>query len=137
MTERPAFVPLRGTTAWQAECPNDMELLKEKLSRDRLQTMAGRMFGSLVKAVVDIERELIVVDAELHADQEAYLLEKGSRQENIWGINLYPAYNSDDDRFVEFDSMINLRPWQNNTGRGVDDPTIRETILRIVRTWIA
>ena len=114
-----------------------MELLEEKITRDRLQAMAGRMFGTLVKAVVDIERELIVVDAELHADQEAYLLEKGSCQDNLWGINLYPEYRVDDGRFVEFDSMINLRPWQNNTSRGVEDPMIRESILKIVRKWTA
>ena len=62
----------------------------------------------MVKAVVDIELELVAIDAELHSDLEALLLEQGSAQNNLWGINYYPELNNDD--FVEFDSMINIRP---------------------------
>lgn len=57
-----------------------MELLEEKVSREKLQNMAENMFGNLVKCVVDIKRRLIVVDAELHADEESYLVEHGSQQ---------------------------------------------------------
>lgn len=88
------------------------------------------MFGRLVKAVVDIEKEIIVVDAELHADQEELLLEMGSEQKNLWGINLYPdKYNKD---WIEFDSMINVRPSWGNRSRSVEDPLIQEKIITIV-----
>jgi hypothetical protein len=60
--------------------------VKEKLSIEELKIMAGKMFGSLVKAVVDIEKELMVVDAGLYADEEYLLLENGSSQEYLWGI---------------------------------------------------
>lgn len=54
----------------------------------------------------------------MHADEEAGLLEDGSGQRSLWGINLYPAeYGSPD--WVEFDSMINLRPLQQNRSRSV------------------
>jgi hypothetical protein len=93
------------------------------------------MFGNLVKAVVDIEKGIMAVNAELHSDEEALLLENGSKQENLWGINIYPDFFGQDD-FIEFDSMINLRPSQNNRSRGVDNPDIRKKILEITSKLI-
>ena len=92
--------------------------------------MAEERFGNMVKAVIDVEKEIMAVDAELHADEEALLLEKGSRQEDLWGINIYPEM-SENER-IEFDSMINLRPSQGNRTRGVDAPEIRQKIIKIV-----
>jgi uncharacterized protein DUF5674 len=95
-----------------------------------LRQMAAGMFGDLVKAVVDVERGLMVLDAELHADQEALLLDQDSRQADLWGINLYPDLTGAD--FVEFDSMINVRPSQGNRSRGVEDEALRTRIRAIV-----
>ena len=78
-----------------------------------LSDMAGKMFGGLVKAVVDVKREIMAVDAELHADEEQELLDNGSAHADLWGINLHPAFFATDD-FVEFDSMINIRQVQEN-----------------------
>jgi hypothetical protein len=72
--------------------------------------MAAATFGNMIKAVVDVNRELIAVDAELHSDLEALLLEDGSKQKNIWGINLYPDMHGEE--LVKFDSLINIRPSQ-------------------------
>lgn len=84
---------------------------------DELKLMASKMYGTLVKAVVDIEQEIMVVDAPLHVDQEQLLLEQGSKQENLWGINLFP--DKPIDKWVEFDSMINFRPSDGDRSRGV------------------
>lgn len=84
----------------------------------------------MMKAVVDVEKEIMVIEGELHADEEALLLEKGSKQEDLWGINLYPEISGSD--WVEFDSMINIRPRRGNLSRGVDNPKIREKILEIL-----
>jgi hypothetical protein len=111
-----------------------MKEVKKEISIKELKDMSTKMFGDLVKAVVDIEKRLLVVDAELHSDEEAYLLELGSKQENLWGINIYP--DLDFDNRIEFDSMINLRPSQNNNSRGVDDENIRKQILDIVNSKI-
>ncbi len=111
-----------------------MEMIKEKMPASELRKMAQNMFGDLVKAVVDVEKKILVVDAELHADQEAFLLENGSKPQNLWGINLYPDKKGIN--FIEFDSMINLRPSQNNRSRGVDDPEIQERIIKIVNSKI-
>ena len=93
--------------------------------------MASSMFGDLVKAVVDVDREILAIDAELHSDLEALLLDRGSSQGNLWGINLYPLQSGD--HFIEFDSMINVRPSQGNRSRGVDDPGVRASILLVVQ----
>ena len=96
--------------------------------------MAASMFGDLVKAVVDVNREIMIVDAELHADEEALLIGNGSNQTDLWGINLYPALAGDE--FVEYDSMINLRPSRGNRSRGVEDPALRERIRTIVMNLV-
>lgn len=98
--------------------------------------MAEKMYGNLVKAVVDIQKSLLVVDAEMHADVEQFLLEKGSKQNDLWGINLYPSKLGTDD-FIEFDSMINIRPRQQNMSRGVEDPKIRQQIIQLVTHKVA
>jgi len=105
--------------------------LVNKISVSELLAMSEKMSEPLVKGVVDINGQLLVVDAEMHADQEQFLLERGSKQSDLWGINLWPEkYGTDD--FVEFDSMINIRPWQNNRSRSVDDHALRERITAIV-----
>lgn len=96
-----------------------------------LETMAENMYGDLVKAVVDVAKRTMVVDAGLHVDEEQLLLEAGSAQGDLWGINLYPDSYGEED-FVEFDSMINIRPAQGNRSRSVDDANVRALILEIV-----
>ena len=107
-----------------------MKIIDSSISLGELKIMAEERFGNLVKAVVDVERKIMALDGELHADEEALLLENGSRQENLWGINLYPELQGLDR--IEFDSVINLRPSQGNRSRGVDDPVIREKIVQTV-----
>lgn len=107
-----------------------MKIVKNKISIAELKKMSEKMFGNLVKAVVDIEKEIMAVNADLHADEEKLLLENGSEQRNLWGINLYPENSGDD--FVEFDSMINLRPSQGNRSRSVENPEIQKEILEVV-----
>lgn len=103
---------------------------KQPITHAQLLEFSQKMFGGLVKAVVDIDQEIMLVDAELHADEEAKLLEQGSKQDVLWGINLYPEETGDD--FIEFDSMINVRPRQNNRSRSVENEEIREKIRSIV-----
>ncbi len=89
----------------------------------------------LVKADVDVSLGRLVVDIELHADGEAYLLESGSRQQDVWGINLYPnQYGTD--QFIEYESMINMRPRQGNRSMDVIDESVRAKIAHIVHRAI-
>lgn len=107
-----------------------MKIIRDRISRDELKEMAKNMFGNLVKAVVDIEREIMAIGGELHSDEEALLIEDGSKQESLWGINLYPEIENEN--WIEFDSLINIRPFQGNLTRGVDNPEIRKKIIKIV-----
>jgi hypothetical protein len=111
-----------------------MKIIKDSIKLGELREMATRMFGNLVKAVVDIEKQIMAVDAEMHSDEEGMLLENGSKQSDLWGINIYPKKTEGD--FIEFDSMINLRPSQNNRSRGVESSQIRAKIIQTVSKLI-
>lgn len=111
-----------------------MKIIHDSISLREIREMSQNMFGNLVKAVVDVEKGIMAVDGELHADEEALLIEKGSVQKHLWGINIYPDLFRED--FIEFDSMINLRPSQGNRSRGVDDESLRKEITKIVNNLI-
>ena len=111
-----------------------MKIITDSITLEELKRIASAMFGNSVKAVIDVEREIIALDAELHSDLEAILLQDGSKQKDIWGINLYPELQGED--FIEFDSMINMRPSQGNRSRGVDVEETRKKIIEIVSNRI-
>ena len=114
--------------------PHPMKIVKV-LTLTELRQMAGTLFENMVKAVVDIEQGKMALDAELHSDLEALLLREGSKQKDLWGINLYPDLSGEE--LIEFDSMINMRPSQGNRSRGVENPEIQkkivETVTQIIR----
>jgi len=112
-----------------------MKLIEKQINIKDLEEMAKAIFGDLVKAVVDIKKGIMAVNGELHADEEAFLINHGSEQQNLWGINLYPEFRDEED-FVEFDSMINVRPSQNNKTRGIEDLGIQNKIREIVSKLI-
>lgn len=95
-----------------------------------LQQLVPGRFRDFVKGVVDLDRGVLLIDADMHADQEARLLAEGSRQKDLWGINLYPHIDGAD--WLEFDSMINLRPSFGNRSRGIDDAGTREAITNML-----
>lgn len=110
------------------------EIIDKAVSLEYLRQLAAGGFGNLVKAVVDVERRIMAVGGELHADEEAVLLEQGSDQRHLWGINIYPDLPKDEG--IEFDSMINIRPAQGNRSRSVDDPATRDSIIQIVEELV-
>lgn len=108
----------------------EIQIIRETITKKQLADIASQQFGDFVKAVADVERGIMAIGGELHADEEAVLIADGSQQKNLWGINLYPEASGDD--WVEFDSMINVRPSQNNRSRGVEDPAIQNKIRMVV-----
>jgi hypothetical protein len=98
------------------------------VARQELETFAKQRFGDMVKGVIDIESGVLALGGELHADEESVLLCSGSKQDDLWGINIYldGAFPNN----IEFDSIINIRPSQNNRSRFVEDANIREKILK-------
>ena len=112
-----------------------MEILTRKINRNELNSLDSGYFDDMIKAVVDIEKEIIAVDAELHADLEGLLMDEGSEQADLWGMN-FLTDEDEIDEFVEFDSLINIRPKQDNRSRYVEDESVRNKILEVVEKWI-
>lgn len=111
-----------------------MIIIKEPININDIIEMANNRYGDMVKAVADVKRELIAVDSDLHSDLETLLLEDGSAQEDLWGYNIYPELDGED--FIEFDSLINIRPRQNNFSRDVEDVQIQKAIIAITNKYI-
>ncbi|MDI6763773.1 MAG: DUF5674 family protein [Thermodesulfobacteriota bacterium] len=107
-----------------------IKMVEEAIDIKELGKIGEEGFGDLVKGVVDIEKEIMAIGGELHADEEAILLSSGSKQESLWGINLYPQKK--DEELIEFDSVINLKPAQGNRSRGIENPQIQKRIKKIV-----
>lgn len=104
----------------------------ETINSEELKKLAGSIYGDLIKGVIDIKNRTLVLDMEMHVDGEQYLLERGSKQTDLWGINLYSdKYGTKE--FIEFDSMINIRPRQNNMSRNVEDAGLRKKITDLVK----
>lgn len=96
--------------------------------------MAKQQFGDMVKAVVDVGRGIMAVGGELYSDEEAVLLDEGASQRDLWGINLYPDRPSSE--WIEYDSMINIRPSGGNRSRSVENADIRARIVEIVNKFV-
>ena len=109
-------------------------IVREQLTRSELAAIASEQFGDMVKAVVDVDRGIMALGGELQSDEEALLLDDGSSQRNLWGINLYPS--ADEAEWIEYDSMINVRPSQGNRTRNVEDAELRARIQRIVNELV-
>jgi hypothetical protein len=111
-----------------------IDILRNPISLDAVKDSATQTFGDFVKAVVDTERRIIAIGGDMHADEEAALLDDGSEQTDLWGINLYP--DLPEDQWIEFDSMINVRPSQGNRSRDVENPIIRDKVVAIVNELV-
>lgn len=111
-----------------------MIIIKDSIDLEEIKNMLGNFFPEMVKGVVDIEKKYLALDAELHSDLEALLIENGSSQRDLWGINIYPELEDED--FIEFDSLINIRPIDNNRTRYVEDENIRNDIINIVNNIV-
>jgi len=113
---------------------SEIIIISEPIGLERIVAMAEDSFGDMVKGVVDIKLRLLALGGGLHSDEEAVLMAQGSAQQDLWGINIYPERSRLD--WIEFDSMINVRPRQGNRSRGVDDANSRQLIAEIVDSLI-
>jgi hypothetical protein len=104
-----------------------IHFIKEKASSEQITDML-QAFEEFIKLAVDIEQEILAGGGSMHADCEEVLLQAGSAQENIWGADWTPAK-----RQVDFDSLINIRPQQNNPSMTILDESIRNQVERITR----
>ena len=105
--------------------PEDILVLDQRIERADLDRLL-RLFGDIIKYVVDVERGVVAIGGELHADAEHILLEHGCRPADLWGANYYPGRGREG--CIEFTSLINIRPARGNRSMEVEDPAVRERI---------
>lgn len=104
-------------------------VLEERIQNATLRSLVEQYFGDMVKYVVDVRLKIAAIGGELHADAEQNLLERGSRQEDLWGANYYPGLGSD--KCIEYTALINIRPSQQNRSMEIADEGIRRTVREV------
>lgn len=102
----------------------------DKISVDELKKMAQKMDGHLVKADVDVARKIVIIDMPMHFEGEQELIQNGSKQKDLWGINLFPE-KFGTDGFIVYDSMINIKP-RENPSMNVQSKNARTQIHAII-----
>ena len=107
----------------------DIVVVETRIEPSVLRRLVESYFEDMAKYVVDLERGVAAVGGELHADEEALLLEHGSRQEDLWGANYYPGRGPEG--CIEYTSLINIRPAQGNRSMVVEDDAVRERVREI------
>ena len=113
----------------------EIKIIKDRISKDELKLITREQFGNLIKAVVDVEKEIMAIGGYHHEDERELLIkQEGSKFEDLWGINLYPEKNSAE--FIEYNSLINIRPKAGNRKIDIEIPEIKEKIKTIINEII-
>ena len=109
------------------------EIILEPISKEKFQELIeiGKCFGGVVKVVVDIEKEILSMNCELHCDCADQLIGNESEWENLWGANVYPSKG-----FIIYTSLINIRPQNNNNSDMVIREDIKEKMEKIINKLI-
>lgn len=102
-------------------------VFEKKATKEELKKVAKDLDG-YIKFVVDIEEEILAAGGEMHVDAEKLLISGGSNQKDLWGGGL-----DLETKALDYNSMINIRPNQNNPSRDVMDNEIRTIIDKIVK----
>ncbi|PKO20705.1 MAG: hypothetical protein CVU38_18715 [Chloroflexi bacterium HGW-Chloroflexi-1] len=103
-------------------------IIREAVTREQIKQMTEQFGSNFIKLAVDVNREILAGGGELHADCEQALLEDNSQQVDIWGADWHPETSN-----VTFESIINIRPRQQNFSMEVQDPALRSRIEKIIR----
>jgi len=112
----------------------EIKIIKTKIPKEELKRMAEETFGDMVKIVVDVKREIMAIGGEMHADAESLLLQDGSRQDDLWGANLYPDLSPEN--FIEYQSLLNIRPRLGNRAIEIESTEIKNKIKEIINKLI-
>jgi len=114
----------------------NIQIVTDEISTDEVKEIAKEFYKTMIKGVVDIEQEIIVLGGEYHMDANVILLEKGSKQKDIWGFNINIDKPTDSDEWIEYISLINIRPLQNNKSMEIQDENIRYKVKDIIKKKI-
>lgn len=113
-----------------------MKIVKDTISISELREMLkGGFYVDVVKAVVDLEKEIMAVDAEMHADLMNELIKaEHSNHQNLWGVNLFPEAPVEE--FIAFTSLINIKPSLGHKTVDIHDQSLQEKIRDVINTRV-
>ncbi len=111
-----------------------IKIIDKKISPHQIEEFLGNPYSDMIKYVVDIQKGVMALGGELHSDAEALLLEKGSRQSDLWGANYWPGKSNEEK--IEYTSMINIRPSAGSRSMEVKDVKIRQKIREITEKFL-
>lgn len=114
----------------------NIKVVKDNINIEELTNLSKETYYPMIKGVVDIENEIIAFGGEYHMDANNVLLEQGYTQNNIWGFNVYLDKINDKENWIEYMSLINIRPLQNNLDMEIQNQEIRDSVKNIVNKKI-
>jgi hypothetical protein len=112
----------------------DIQIVTTKVSLSELRNIAKVFHKSMIKGVVDIENEIIAFGGEYHMDANNVLIDNGSSQANLWGFNI--IFEQPRELWIEYTSLINIRPQAKNFDMEVQDESVREKMRRIINSKV-
>ncbi len=112
----------------------NIKVVREKISLKEVEEIAQEFYKEMAKGVADIEKGIFALGGEWHMDANEVLIKDGSEQKNLWGFNLYWAKPKEER--LEYNSLINIRPQQNNRSMEVENGEIRQKIFEIVNNLV-
>ncbi|MBI4086128.1 MAG: hypothetical protein HY433_02725 [Candidatus Liptonbacteria bacterium] len=112
----------------------NIKIVEDKISLRELREIAQEFYTTMVKGVVDIEKEIVAFGGEYHADANEVMMENGSRQNDVWGFNVY--FDRPRESWIEYISLINIRPKAGNMEMEIQDKNIRDKMEAIINSKI-
>jgi len=107
-----------------------IHLLRSPATKEQIADMLEDL-ETYIKLAVDVERGIIAGGGTLHADCEEVLIEDGSKQEFVWGVDWIPVTKE-----IRYEALINLRPRHKNRSMRILDPSIRAKVAEIVGKFL-
>lgn len=112
----------------------NIKIVRDKITKKELEELAKEFYVEMVKGMADIEKGIIALGGEWHMDANEVLIEDGSRQENLWGFNIY--LNKPEEEMLEYNSLVNIRPKQGNRSMEIKNKEIKNKIFKIVNNLV-
>lgn len=112
----------------------NIKVVKDEISLAEVKEIAKEFYGNMIKGVIDVKNEIIALGGEYHMDANMVLTEQGSKQVNIWGFNL--RLEKKEEEWIEYTSLINIRPNQGNREMELQDKNLRKKIKEIINKKI-
>lgn len=105
-------------------------VIRKKATKDEIEKMSEDLAG-YIKIVVDIESRILAGGGQRHAEGEQKLLQEGSKQHNLWGGGF-----DTETKEIDYNSIINLRPSQDNPSRDIISLGIRKIFDKIIKNLL-